>query len=799
MDKVSINDKAECCTKVSVIIPIHNSEEYLCQCLESAINQTLEDIEIICVDDGSSDSSPQIIEGYVALDKRVRSFYGINLSAMRARAIGVRMAQGQYILFLDSDDYLEPTACEVLYNKIEEQHVEILQFSAKVENCANVEPKRVQQNERLLEPFIGKLYDDQVFKECFIKSSYGFTLWNKMFSCDLLKKAFSYMADKYLPKAQDLYTYFVVSYFAKSYYGWKSMPLYHYCLGRGVVASKITLDKFQRYCCQSDVVDALHKFCIENNIVDEAVKVCINKLKERWLNECIRLWIELLDLDEGIEASKILFKHWDTVDIIAQLSSTNWYNRAHIAKKLKKIERIEHPGKTVKTIAVYYFHYTIGGVQRVINILLNTLQALGYSVVLITDAEPSENDFNLSASVPRAKIKNYKYVNQTNIYERLKDWELLIKEYDVDMVIYHSWTSPLLLWDMIYLHSQSIPVIVQTHSIFTFSLLNYDKLFYELPQTLSLADGIVTISETDKVFWSAFSNRVSFIPNPVDADLITAKKTNGEHNTVTWIGRFSNEKQPWSAINIFEKVFNEMPNAKLYMIGDSTEQGVLEKYKQMAIRKGIGDNVVFTGFTENVYQYLSEASVNLNTSKFEGFPMTLVEAMAHGVPTIMYNMPYLSLAKEEYGIISVDEDNERAAADHIIRLLKNRDIWLEKHDSAYNAFHEVEKFDYAGAWKAVIEGQYDTVKLSNPERIMVQTICEHYIIGWRKVTLNGKNNVSGKLVDEPTLIRMSASYRIGRFITFIPRKIRGGIRCYKEHGMRYTLRRLQEQLISIFK
>ena len=103
--------------KVSVIIPVYNGEHYLRQCLDSVCNQTLREIEIICVDDGSSDSSFQILEEYQRKDDRIRLFQQQNKYAGTARNLGKKHAAGEYLMFWDCDDFFEPDALEKLYTK----------------------------------------------------------------------------------------------------------------------------------------------------------------------------------------------------------------------------------------------------------------------------------------------------------------------------------------------------------------------------------------------------------------------------------------------------------------------------------------------------------------------------------------------------------------------------------------------------------------------------------------------------------------------------------------------------------
>ena len=95
--------------KVSVIIPVYNVEKYLGPCLDSILGQTLNNIEVICVDDGSTDRSLDILREYEKRDARVKVLTQPNTNAGAARNKGIQQARGEYLSFLDSDDHFDPT------------------------------------------------------------------------------------------------------------------------------------------------------------------------------------------------------------------------------------------------------------------------------------------------------------------------------------------------------------------------------------------------------------------------------------------------------------------------------------------------------------------------------------------------------------------------------------------------------------------------------------------------------------------------------------------------------------------
>ena len=103
--------------KVSVVVPVYNVEKYLDKCFNSLVKQTLKDIEIIVVNDGTKDNSQDIIDKYVKKYKNIKAYKKTNGGLSSARNYGIKKCTGEYIAFLDSDDYVEYDMYEKLYNK----------------------------------------------------------------------------------------------------------------------------------------------------------------------------------------------------------------------------------------------------------------------------------------------------------------------------------------------------------------------------------------------------------------------------------------------------------------------------------------------------------------------------------------------------------------------------------------------------------------------------------------------------------------------------------------------------------
>ena len=116
--------------KVSVVIPIYNVEEFLNECLDSIVYQTLEDIEIICVNDGSTDNSLDILNSYAKNDNRFIVISQENGGHAVATNLGMSLAKGEYLYLMDSDDILKITALEETYNYAKEKNADFILFQS---------------------------------------------------------------------------------------------------------------------------------------------------------------------------------------------------------------------------------------------------------------------------------------------------------------------------------------------------------------------------------------------------------------------------------------------------------------------------------------------------------------------------------------------------------------------------------------------------------------------------------------------------------------------------------------------
>ena len=183
--------------KVSVIIPVYNTQLWLRECLDSLKNQTLKEIEIICVDDGSTDESGQILDEYAAEDKRFKIIHQENKGIGASRNVGCQKATGEYITFVDSDDYLQPDAYEVAYYSAKKDNVDILQFQRR-----NFQDGKDDHTIKNNDYHDGKFIDSETY---FLSGAR--LIWLKLFKSELINKGNVRFKEDLLPADDDCFSY----------------------------------------------------------------------------------------------------------------------------------------------------------------------------------------------------------------------------------------------------------------------------------------------------------------------------------------------------------------------------------------------------------------------------------------------------------------------------------------------------------------------------------------------------------------------------------------------------------------
>ncbi|ENI7307205.1 glycosyltransferase family 2 protein [Campylobacter jejuni] len=235
--------------KISIILPTYNVEQYIARAIESCINQTFKNIEIIVVDDCGSDKSIDIVKEYAKKDDRIKIIHNEeNLKLLRARYEGVKVANSPYIMFLDPDDYLELNACEECMKILKNNEIDLLFFDAFVlENNNKIERKLNFQE---------KCYVKKDFLKELLKTKNLFwTVWAKVIKKELYLKAVGLISleNAKINMAEDVLLYYPLINISNTIFH-LSKNLYNYQINNFSITKTLTLQNIKTNIQEQDNV-----------------------------------------------------------------------------------------------------------------------------------------------------------------------------------------------------------------------------------------------------------------------------------------------------------------------------------------------------------------------------------------------------------------------------------------------------------------------------------------------------------------------------------------------------------------
>lgn len=295
---------------LSVLIPVYNVETYLRECLDSVVNQSMAEIEIICVDDGSTDASGDILDEYAEKGPRIKVIHKEkNEGLLLARKTAVEAATGAYILFLDSDDAIAPGLCAFAEEVTQNEYADIIQFGADVLDFSQ-DTKKTAWLHRVLTPPASEYTGEDILEEAYVNRSYVTSLWGKLYKSSLCKKAYSVMPDMYCYVGEDIFTYFYLAYYAQSYKGIPTRAYYTYRHGLGVTNTDVMpLKKFELYCSMATFVKAIYDQLVRES-TDPSLLDSYNAMVRRVSEDCCRIYASRIREEDKAGAWKMLTSYW---------------------------------------------------------------------------------------------------------------------------------------------------------------------------------------------------------------------------------------------------------------------------------------------------------------------------------------------------------------------------------------------------------------------------------------------------------------------------------------------------------
>lgn len=260
--------------RISIIVPVYNVEKYISHCLDSLVMQTLNDIEIILIDDGSSDSSGIICDEYAQKDLRIKVIHQENMGVSESRNVALAVAKGEFVLFVDSDDWIEADMCEKLYTTAKEHSADFVFCAYFDELSDGTKIKAVFDEEK-------KVFNKEEIMERLLKGVVGLTgtalknperidrlvpTFAKLYNRSVIENnSICFKSLKTVPSECQLFNFQFFMYTEKALY--IKMPYYHYRRNNLTSITQVyRSDLIQKWL---NWMDIMNKMLEENNIKEK--------------------------------------------------------------------------------------------------------------------------------------------------------------------------------------------------------------------------------------------------------------------------------------------------------------------------------------------------------------------------------------------------------------------------------------------------------------------------------------------------------------------------------------------------
>lgn len=706
---------------LSVVIPVYNTECFLSHCLDSIVGQSYDRLEIICVDDGSTDSSIDILRSYAEKDSRIRLIEKArNEGLLLARKSGALAATGDYLIFVDSDDYLELNACKELIALTTNYQADIFHYTVGVEDYSGD-----KEAEKWLTNYLTAkdtfLSGNEIMQQLFITRSIPTSLVGKLFKVELCKKVFAHIPDYNCYLGEDLFTSFLFGFYAGNYIGIKTKPLYWYRRGLGVSNNQImSLPKFESYCKMAELVKYAYAFLASSDCLD-TYEVYAEAMATRMFEDCCRIYQYRLSRTDKFNGGQILIQYWGFFEkadvvfqkIIGQSAEEFEHKHQNIPETIKfcRKDMARFAPKVSIIIPVY-------NVQDYLRACLDS--AVGQTLKDIEIICVNDGSWDASTAILEEAYSRDDRIclisgrNEGQSSARNKGIKYAHGEY------------------ILFLDSDDLILSQTAEALYNRATeQQLDILFFEGETLFESADIKKDFSHYEDTYhrWHSYNGVASGI------ELLCELVKNGDYKVTPCQQLVRREHLTSNNISFLYGI--------LYEDNLFTFQNIL-----LASRVGVSGDAY----------YIRRLRANSIVTKPRGFENMYGYLMCYYHMMLFVSTRHFSVQQEQY--IKEIIDGMRRSVDSINRRL---------------APIERKKVQLLSP----IESLWYTATIHEIKYVEKEKIVE------KKIEVEVKSKV-----DETALIRSSYSYRIGRFITFIPRKIRGCIRCFKEHGTVYTFNRI---------
>ncbi|MGA6128337.1 MULTISPECIES: glycosyltransferase [unclassified Microbacterium] len=776
---------------MSIVVPLFNDEDHVAAALDSCLRQSLRDIEIICVDDASTDETASIVSEYASRDARVRLIrQPLNMSAFQARRAGVDAATAPYVMFLDGDDELAEGAARTALGCAKRADADVVGFGVEiVTRDGDAHPRRF---EAALQPQFDTLLGPQIIPGLFpVGQVANGHLWRYLFSTHLLRRAYSRMpADATFYRANDLPITFLALSYAKKYVS-TAERLYRYFFRRGTSGHAIdALEHFHFLMSGIDPISHIRDIVFHEtssgatpqptlnsyesarlHIIASVLRSCLNETSGELQRECIDLLADKVGDFDLIKAAATF--------VPESLSAVS-----------ARFPRPSQPESAIRNVLLTTAHLDRGGLQSVLLRQAADLTRAGYGVTVAVFRE-SDHAVVLPDGVALVVIGE-------GMADRLAQWVDVCRTHEIDLIIdHHILYNNRWPWFAIAAQIAGIPTIGWVHNFALRPIFDHRRHLTFMAANMRNLLRVVTLSPTDVAFWKLQGvPNVVYLPNPPSPLTVYALEREGSHREITaplklaWWGRLDRPtKQVDHLIAVAAELTRRQVDYELTIIGPDSPELTGADVRDMAADRGVGRTVKVVGdlTPEELLTTLEEAHLLVSTSAIEGYQLTIVEAQAMGMPVAMYELPWLETIRGNDGVLTTTSE-PASLADAIVALASDPTRYRQMSEASAAFARASTSLDVGELTDRLISGTLPEKFSPDPTlhdaEILIDWLVRYAERGIRVINRGSKNGGDARALRrkvrraeaEVHHITSGPSYRIGRLVTYIPRKLRGMLR-----------------------
>lgn len=472
---------------ISLVITIYDAEIFLKKCLDSAFGQTLKEIEIIMVDDASRDGSAAIARGYAKMDSRGSLLeLPANMSQHMGRKYGVARARGKYIMFMDSDDFLAPNACEIAYGEIS-SGFDCVDYNISVIDLANSSPATMQNLDRHYNSAPKGIVTGRyrIFEEVFIHKRLTANIWNKIFRTDHCKAAFSKMEDGYFPGAQDLYEFITI---ASQFRNLKKITnkLYFHGFGLGMSNPITTVQNPRFFELPGDVMPPIKRMIHTvglNRFLPQIEDLVLNWSTEKLLN--------FVPAEQILEYLRVMARQYGASRLISGLAERLEGKPWRVVKLLlRHFEKRFSPPPRNDSLVIIWPGCKTSEDFEFLKILEKKLERLNIVVRWILDSTCADMVDGIPNNV--SFFSNIQDLDKCRLTIRLQSLYCAIKMSNPGFTLYLPQKEELAVWDLLILSIFDTPLLLDLQNDF--------KIFFQAGQPGQMQRSMELAKCADLVF-----------------------------------------------------------------------------------------------------------------------------------------------------------------------------------------------------------------------------------------------------------------------------------------------------------